>query len=715
MGNSDKGIYLLQSFTATYHHFPFLLFLLTVLLSPLYCLADNNGDSWELYLQELYENSEDGAISMEEAYEHLTELSQQPLDINSAEVEELKRIPGLDTEQISDIIEYREKYGNMQSITELALIPSIDNRMREYLNNFLFVAKPKTDYWYSPANLKSSLRYLKHSITISASIPTYYRAGDTALASAKGNKYAGRYLGDPTKHSMRYSMKLGSHAAFNFTGAKTAAEPFGCNGNSLGYDTYAYNLTVNKLGIFRKIILGQFRAQFGMGLLLNTNFTLGKQAFTASAGRQTSSFSPHSSASDAKHFQGAAATADIGLLRLSAFASYRYIDATLNNDGSISTILTSGYHRTQNEMEKKNNSSVFTSGVHLQHSGSTIQHTLRYNIGASVIFSHFNRSLNPTFSKADTVSAARLYRLHHPHGSSFCNASVDYMLRWRHLILNGETAINEKGTLATINTLSWRTSERLSLAAIQRYYSYRYYSLYGSAFADGGSVQNESGLYLTAKWQAFSRLSIETYTDVAYFPWLKYRISSSSYSLDNCVTAKYSMSNWFFTMRYRAHSRQRDFTDSSSGKKSLIWRTDQRIRLAAEMKHTHWNTRSVVEGCFFSFDSNSKGIIASQSITYNPSAQWGFYVMGAYFHTDDYNSRLYAYERSTSYSFGYSSYYGNGLRLALMAKAELLPWLTMQLKGGHTHYFDRDTIGTAERQIFSCHQTDIDLQVKVRL
>jgi hypothetical protein len=50
-----------------------------------------------------------------------------------------------------------------------------------------------------------------------------------------------------------------------------------------------------------------------------------------------------------------------------------------------------------------------------------------------------------------------------------------------------------------------------------------------------------------------------------------------------------------------------------------------------------------------------------------------------------------------------------------MLKYKPLYRLTLQGKVGHTRYFDRETIGTAERMIFSSHYTDIELQVGVKM
>ena len=689
-------------------------------------VAEN--DSWEQYLTALYENDEGAVVSMEEAYEHLNELAQQPLDVNTVTQEELMQIPGLDQNQINDILEYIHRYGRMRSIEELAMIESIDLNLRNYLECFLVAEDEAAKPWYAKGQLRQSLRKVRQSLVMTARVPTYYRAGDQRAPSHTymgDNRYAGKYLGDPVSHSLRYSLRMGENITFNLSGGKSAGEPFFGEHNRWGYDRYAFNLRVTHVGRFSQIILGHFRGQFGLGLVLNNNFTLGKQGMLAAVGRRLTAFSPHSSVGDSKHFQGAAVM--MGLtdrVQLAAFFSYRMIVATLNADSTISTILTSNYHRTALEMGKKNNSAMMTTGTHLSYERR------RWGIGVSAIYSWLNREINPTYSKTGKQNPSQLYRLHYPRGKCFWNFSADYHYRWRELRLNGETAIDKDFHLATINSMTWRfgvrSSSTLTLMAVQRYYTYQYNALFGSSFSDGGSVKNESGLYIGARWDITPSIVIEGYTDIAYFPWYKYLVSSSSYSWDNSITGTWNKNScWSFSLRYRIKMKQRDKTTKNetnekkgtegTKEKALLTKYDHRLRLLAIYNKEKWSLRTQVEGCSLSFDETTKGYIIAQSASYKPTSTLEIYANAAWFNTDDYDSRLYSYERGVRYSFGSTSYYGKGIHAALMLKYKPLYRLTLQGKVGHTRYFDRETIGTAERMIFSSHYTDIELQVQVKM
>jgi hypothetical protein len=55
------------------------------------------------------------------------------------------------------------------------------------------------------------------------------------------------------------------------------------------------------------------------------------------------------------------------------------------------------------------------------------------------------------------------------------------------------------------------------------------------------------------------------------------------------------------------------------------------------------------------------------------------------------------------------------LRLALTARADLSRRLRLAARLGHTRYFDRAVIGTAQQQVDHSTLTDLDLQMRWKL
>lgn len=433
-----------------------------------------------------------------------------------------------------------------------------------------------------------------------------------------------------------------------------------------------------------------------MGLVVNNSFGMGKLATLQQLGRSTNNtVRPYASRSSSGYFQGAAATLRLSSQwQLTAFASFRPLDATLNDDGSMRTILTDGYHRTQTEMEKKNNTHATDAGTHIAYRWNGL------HAGATALYTHFDRQLQPQTST--------LYRRYYPQGNDFLNFSTDYGYLHHRFTLNGETAINRDGALATINSLSLNLTDGLNLMFLQRFFSYRYTALYARTMTEGSRVQNESAAYLGLTWQPSPRLRLQAYTDYAYFVWARYQVSQSSYAWDNLLTATYKLGQWTATGRYRLHLRQKD----NDTKTALVNQVEHRGRLTLSWEGDgQLSCSTQADAVSITGNGQEAGYMFSQTASY----QWRMLKLNAtagYFHTESYASRLYVYERGPLYNFSFPTYYGEGLRLSLMAQATVSRRLSFTAKFGFTRYFDRSTIGSGLQQIDGAAQTDLDVQMR---
>ena len=313
---------------------------------------------------------------------------------------------------------------------------------------------------------------------------------------------------------------------------------------------------------------------------------------------------------------------------------------------------------------------------------------------------HLDRQLRP--------NTKVLYRQHAAQGSDFLNLSLDYGYASYRLSLNGETAMDKAGHLATINTVSWRLNDGLSVMALQRFYAYAYTSLDAQSYSDGGHVQNESGVYLGLTWQPSPAWRVAAYTDFAYHAWARYQVSQSSRSWDHLVQGSYSHRNWTFTARYRLRRRQKD----NAEKNALLDIAEHRFRLSAEYAGAHgFGSRTQVDGGFVDGTQGEWGGIVSQSFSYTRG--WLRLNAGAAcFHTDSYDSRVWLYERGPLYTYSMMTFYGEGLRYWLMARASIGSRLQLTAKIGVTDYFDRAVIGSSYQQIDASSQTDLDIQLR---
>lgn len=650
------------------------------------------AQTWQQVYDEVMSDAESYADESTalDSYELLEQLASNPINLNSATRDELEQMPFLSAQQVMDIEEYLYRYGPMRSLGELRMIRSLDYQQIRLLPFFVYV----TDESDTLSTSYSTPRDVKNTLSATLRVPFYRRAGDR-----------NGYLGYPLRHTLRYELTYGKHWRAGLVGAQDAGEPFFADKNKWGYDAYSYYVQLRQMGRIENLVVGKFRITTGMGLAMGQSFQLGKLATLQNGGRSVSILRPHTSRSEADYLQGAAATiallqgskrlADRPELSLTAFASYRPVDATLNADSAAQTIITSGYHRTPTEMAKKNNTHMTTGGAHLMfHRGAL-------RLGATTVFTRLDRPLLP--------QRQTLYRRHFAHGQHFFNTSIDYAYTHHRFALSGETATDGHKHLATLNTASLRATDRLTLLLLQRFYSYRYTTLHGHSFGQGGSrVQNESGLYLGATWTPLRHLQIQGYADYAYHPWAQYQVSAAASDVDMMLQTVWHQKHWTLTARHQSRMRKKD----DKGKtKTLTHNDDHRERLSVAWQNGPWALKTQVDMTHHTVTSTESGWLLSQQAVF--SKPWlSISAMAAYFDTDSYQSRIYAYERQLQHEISFPSYYGQGMRLALMASANLTAQLRLSARIGYTDYLDRTTIGSGLQLIPHSHATDLDMQLR---
>lgn len=665
---------------------PFLAIIL-LLLSILTVPAQSSHTGWETLYAQLVEEGDDTEQLDEDTYELLSELAEQPIAFNQATREDLERIPFLSDGQIEELIMYRDQSHGMRTIGELSLIESLDAVRRALLPYFITLDDDASAARFP--SIGTLLKQGRHTMMGQVAVPFYERRGDR-----KG------YLGYPYRHSLRYTFRYGSRFQAGLVAAQDAGEPFFSGGNGWGYDHYSFYMVARDVNRHLKTVaVGRYRVRMGLGLAVNNDLGFGKTIALPGLFRMGSTIRAHSSRSSWNYLQGGAAEVALSQrLVLSAFLSWRNIDATLTSDGEgIATLLKTGYHRTESEMARKNNASQTAAGGHLAwRSGA-------FHLGATAAWTRYDKPLTP--------SSTQIRQRFYPAGKTFWNASLDYGYTSHRLTFTGETATGDSRAVATLNALSLRATSALTLTAIQRFYSYKYYAVLGQSFADGGRVQNESGVMAKADWTPGGGWTLTAYTDYAYFPWARYQAHQASHSWDHFLQATYGRGRWLCTARYRLRTRTKD----NEAKTKLIDETTQRARVAVVYTADGWAFRTQADGAWSDFRQSSRGYMGTLSATWSRIKGLQATALASYFHTDDYASRIYTYERGLLYSFSFPAFYGKGIRYALFVRADLSQKLMIIGKLGVTDYLDRDHISSGLQQIDGSSKADLELQVRLKL
>lgn len=624
--------------------------------------------------------------SLDDWYDQISSLAEQHININTATYEQLLAIPFLSSKQIDAIGEHIARYGFISSAAELLTIPELDRATATMLGriiDFGKIERPDT------ISLKNRLSMARQEAVVTGTIPFYTTYGDQKA-----------YLGPRYKHSLRYKIELNNHFEAGLVASQDAGEPFFAGRNRWGYDHYSPYIIIYGRRFLSTLAIGNYRLRMGMGLVINNGFSLGKSSWQQQATATRQSIRPHSSRSAANYMQGVATEMRLSQnLRLTLFASSRLIDATPTTDGTaIRTILTSGYHRTQTEMDHKHNARQSAAGTNLRFCGT------RWHVGLTALASHLSKRLSPDKSAA--------YRKYRPEGTDFFNASVDYAYRTGRFSFEGETATGSCRGIATINSLMYSPATYIDLMLSLRHYSKRYSSLFANAFGNQSMPQNESGALFGMVWNINSMSILKLYTDIAYSPRPRYGISAASSQWDTYLNLTRYTSRFVLTALYRIQLKQQN----NDAKTHLVNYTEQRLRLRMASSSYGWfNYYLQADASMSTKQSASRGLMLSAMASAKPTAWLRLKAIGAWFHTDDYYSRLYICDGGILYSMQMAQVYGHGMHASLLATASLTRRITLTALYSATKYFDRDTIGSSYSRIDGSLKSSLELQLIWRL
>lgn len=655
--------------------------------------------SWEVFLEQLLLDEGDEVLH-ENLYEDYVWMHAHPININSADSTQLQRLGFLTDRQIEAIHYYIYRYGAIHSVGELMLIPQLDYRTRQLLFYFVTFDPPEKKRSLSRDDWRDMLTKGHSELSTRLDLPLYQRAGYMPRTQSELDASPSRYyVGNALYQNLRYNYRYGNRLSWGFSAEKDAGEQYFV-GKFARPDYLSGYLQISDMGLLQNLVLGNYRLRFGQGLVMNTDFALGKEMLLQGLSKQSTSIKPHRGTSESDYYTGAAATIAWQAWQLTAFASFRRFDATL--DGvSISTLKDDGYHRTPTELARRGNTQGNLFGTHIGYSAHGI------HLGATALCQSYNRSFK---------LSTQPYRRYYPQGNMFSNASVDYAWYHHRISISGETAIDGKGAIATLNMLRLKAADNLYLTLLQRHYAHDYWALEGKSFSTSSDVRNERGIYLGTEWQPHRKLQLTTYVDAYRFPYLRYQVSAPSVGTDAATTLRYTLSDdHAFTLRYRYRLKQREASESYA--QTLINTHTHRIRLRWDGTLTPvFALQTILEGCALRAETLSTGYMMGLHALYTPTFGAHTWRMGSgfTFFRADYAARLYGYERGLLYAYNYQSYYGTGMRgyLLIQYSHKKQPRLTITGKLGSTYYFDRSTISSGAAMIDACHREDVQLQVK---
>ena len=620
------------------------------------------SDGWESVLETLLSDEELTADALEELSDMYESLHAAPLNINTATRDELSMLPFLSDRQIEDIHAYIYMHGPMLTLGELQLTESLDYATRQLLRHFVYAGPPLPQK--ERIKLADVLQNGRTEVVARMDIPLYLRDGFKK----------GTYLGGRLSHNLRWSFNWHNRIRFGVSADKDAGER--------GYDFWSPYLFIKDMGVLKELAVGNFKAQFGQGLLLGGGFSVGKSMALSSMSRQTQGLRPHSSTGEYGYLRGGGVALGWGHTTFTLLASRTPVDATLKGDTVISSFKEDGYHRTSLELSKKHNVTLGMVAANMRYSFRG----LRFGVTA------MTESLMVPYKGQRRLSGV----------SADCSVNrARYSLQAELSLLDSKPAL--------IASQTFRLGNGWTANAVVRHYSPEYMSLHSNAMAEG-SVQNETGL-LAGFAHSGRDLKVSGYADFFMHPEPRYGASAPSNGMDLRMEADWRVGRrdaLYATARFKSKQKDCKYTGQLeyclTGRYRLRWMHDCRSGAQLRMQFFYVRYDFIAEPITngYALTGSFSHSLLEERLDVDLSA--------AAFHTQSYDCRVSVYESGFRYSYNFMSLYGKGGRLAVMVRYRLNAAMQLNVKAGGTYYLDRDEISSSHQRIASSHKEDISLQ-----
>ena len=651
------------------------------------------------------ESSED---YYEDMINSLIRLSAQPINLNSAGFDSLKMLFFLSDAQIDNLLDFRKKHGPFTHPNELLLVTGISQQDLSNIKPFIRIGTytPEKQFRYHLS--QEILARLKMTRPKQAGYKKYSRKAFLYEKDYLAKKQS-RFQGPPVGTLLKYKISNQQHWQGGLTLENDPGENYFSKSQKTGFDFLSAHACYTPGKIIHRIIVGDYKLQWGQGLLAWSGYSSGKSTSTLSNEKSGNGIAPYTSTDENRYLRGMAVSLHpTRTITTEIFVSYKKTDGNLADLDTLSpktvqtaTLYETGYHRNLSECEKKHNLKEFTTGLstHLNH---------RYfRIGVQLL--HYN------FSPALTIGKAA-YQQYNETGHQRTLVSVDYKTGGYHFYLFGETARSDNGTWATVNGLRYSGIPRFALCALYRHYDKGYHSHYNSGFAEYSNTTNEEGLYLGLESTPFRSLKINAYYDRFRFFSPRYQATIPGNGQEIVGDVTFNRSRWDCSFRFKHEEKPED--DKTGENLQSVSRIKQEYRLQftysiceqlksrTRTSYTRYMKKEKHEGGYLLYQD-----LMYSSLQTNLKAQFRF----AYFDTDSYNTRIYAYENNVLYGYSFPALYDRGFRSYLNLNWKPFTLITLYLKAGLTYYPDKSTISSSLTQVNDNKLFDLSFQIRIKL
>jgi hypothetical protein len=670
---------------------------LLLLLFVLYASTISAFGQEDSFIKDILESAAENLpedVDLYELTERLTYLRSHPININETTSSSLKQLIFLSPLQINNLVRHLEINGKLLDLVELQSIEGFDLLTVTRLLPFVTLNK-------GAAIAKLSLKDMKlkgiNDLVLRHGRLLEVPKGYTDLPGS-------RYLGSQDRLLLRYKYAYNTRITAGLVMEKDAGERLS-QGQVLS-DHFSANLTINQVGPFKKIVVGDYSLQFGQGLTLWSGFGFGKGPDVTSVAARDMGLRSYSSSNEASFFRGLANTLKLWEnLELTTFISYRRRDGsiTLQADSSktIQTINDSGYHRTLTELKNQNSLGQLVSGGAIQYLSDNL------NLGIVAYQSVYDKNF---------ITGNSDYNKYAFTGKTLLNTGFHYSYTFKNIYFYGELANSFNSGWAIVNGLLLSLSPKISAVILHRNYDKDYKSFFSNGVGENAAVNNEKGIYTGLNYSPSKRFIYSIYFDYFQFPWLKFRVDSASKRYEILIQGVYIPKKTLKVLvRFKRELKQQnaDASDASEGLKD-VFKGSGRAAIDWRLnKNIDFQQRAEISIYKKGYINQEVGKLIYSDINYHPAmTNFSGNIRLAYFNTPSYNSRIYAYEDDVLYGASFGLYSEKGFKYYCNIRYRITKKIDLWARYALTSYKGKETISSGLDEIRGNKRSDVKVQLR---
>jgi hypothetical protein len=609
---------------------------------------------WQNFLER--QSEIDLNIELSEFSQLLMDLEQNPISLDSSSIQKLFFLSEAEKYAID---RHLKLFGKLISVYELQAIEGISPDLCMILANVIDIKAKQIQ----EENFSEWIKNGQHEFLVQTEFNLQKSKG--YKENEQGKKH---YLGDRSRSLVRYRFSYKQQLYFGFAAEKDPGEIYGKP------DFLSAHLFYRGKGLIKTLTIGDYQAAFGLGLTFASRAPMGKSAQVFQTSGRIAGLQTYRSSSEFGFLRGAAMELEIKKFKLD------FLLSGLSENGS-------GLHRTEIEIERKNNLKNYVSCVHFSRTISETTLGIIYQVSA----------LQPSFSFRFEPSVRYGFYL---------------KTNYKNVLFESEFSGN-KGSFNLLLQLLKPLHSKADYMMLYRNYSANGQNFFSAAWGEFSGTYNEQGVYQALFLKPSRKVQIGFFQDVFSAPTARYQKEIGAKGVEwlaNTQVKSNKSLSWEIRLSHKKYKR-----DLKKDRFLLNnqWETKQQLRIQAisiyrktlnfkaRFDYNRWQT----------WDGSSFFLEASWQ---HPKHAFSLSARYLAFQSFKDETRIYAMEKDLPYQYALGSFNGVGSKSYVLVQYKISDLWNIYMKIGQLVQADGNQPGSGWEEISGNALTELSFQIRCR-